>query len=97
MDRWRDLVTSRGISAGVDSRPSSSPFGTPPYQKGWWQMTCTVHVAWDERLTDYHFGPSHPVRRARCGGRQGEQGKSNTVTHGQVCGSPPSGRASGAQ
>ena len=20
-------------------------------------MACTVHVAWDERLTDYHFGP----------------------------------------
>jgi len=20
-------------------------------------MACTVNVAWDERLTDYHFGP----------------------------------------
>jgi acetoin utilization protein AcuC len=28
-------------------------------------MACTVHVAWDEGLTDYHFGPEHrlaPVR-----------------------------------
>jgi hypothetical protein len=24
-------------------------------------MTCTMHVAWDERLTDYHFGPDHPL------------------------------------
>jgi acetoin utilization protein AcuC len=28
-------------------------------------MTCTVHVAWDERLTDYHFGPGHPLAPAR--------------------------------
>ena len=27
-------------------------------------MTCTLHVAWDERLVDYHFGPGlhqHPA------------------------------------
>ena len=24
-------------------------------------MACTVHVAWDEGLTDYHFGPEHPL------------------------------------
>ena len=28
-------------------------------------MTCTVHVAWDERLTDYHFGPGHPLAPMR--------------------------------
>jgi acetoin utilization protein AcuC len=28
-------------------------------------MTCTVHVAWDERLTDYHFGPGHPMAPVR--------------------------------
>jgi acetoin utilization protein AcuC len=29
------------------------------------QMTCTLHVAWDERLTDYHFGPGHPLAPVR--------------------------------
>ena len=28
-------------------------------------MTCTLHVAWDERLTDYHFGPGHPLAPVR--------------------------------
>jgi acetoin utilization protein AcuC len=28
-------------------------------------MTCTLHVAWDERLTDYHFGPTHPMAPLR--------------------------------
>ncbi|HTT50343.1 MAG TPA: acetoin utilization protein AcuC [Streptosporangiaceae bacterium] len=28
-------------------------------------MTCTLHVAWDERLTDYHFGPGHPMAPLR--------------------------------
>ena len=28
-------------------------------------MTCTMHVAWDERLTDYHFGPGHPMAPVR--------------------------------
>ena len=28
-------------------------------------MTCTLHVAWDERLTDYHFGPGHPLAPLR--------------------------------
>ena len=27
-------------------------------------MTCTVHVAWDERLTDYHSGLA--IRWRRC-------------------------------
>jgi acetoin utilization protein AcuC len=26
---------------------------------------CTVHVAWDERLADYHFGPGHPLAPVR--------------------------------
>jgi acetoin utilization deacetylase AcuC-like enzyme len=34
-------------------------------QEGWWQMPCTMHMAWDERLTDYHFGPSHPLAPVR--------------------------------
>ena len=28
-------------------------------------MACTLHVAWDERLTDYHFGPGHPLAPVR--------------------------------
>ncbi len=28
-------------------------------------MTCTVHVAWDERLSGYHFGPGHPLAPVR--------------------------------
>ncbi len=28
-------------------------------------MTCTLHVAWGERLTDYHFGPDHPLAPVR--------------------------------
>ena len=28
-------------------------------------MTCILHVAWDERLTDYHFGPGHPLAPVR--------------------------------
>ena len=28
-------------------------------------MTCTLHVAWDERLVDYHFGPDHPLAPVR--------------------------------
>ena len=28
-------------------------------------MTCTLQVAWDERLTDYHFGPGHPLAPMR--------------------------------
>jgi acetoin utilization protein AcuC len=28
-------------------------------------MTCTLHVAWDEQLTDYHFGPGHPLAPVR--------------------------------
>src|SRR2546423_8050038 len=28
-------------------------------------MTCTLHVAWDERLVGYDFGPSHPLAPVR--------------------------------
>ena len=28
-------------------------------------MTCTLHVSWDERLTDYDFGPRHPLAPIR--------------------------------
>jgi acetoin utilization protein AcuC len=28
-------------------------------------MPCTVHVAWDDRLTGYNFGPSHPLAPVR--------------------------------
>jgi acetoin utilization protein AcuC len=28
-------------------------------------MAGTLHVAWDERLTDYHFGPDHPLASVR--------------------------------
>ena len=28
-------------------------------------MTCTLHVAWDDRLTSYDFGPQHPLAPIR--------------------------------
>jgi len=28
-------------------------------------MTCTLHVAWDDRLTRYDFGPGHPLAPIR--------------------------------
>jgi acetoin utilization protein AcuC len=28
-------------------------------------MTCTLHVAWDDRLTGYDFGPGHPMAPLR--------------------------------
>ena len=28
-------------------------------------MTCTLHVAWDERLIEYDFGPGHPLAPVR--------------------------------
>jgi len=28
-------------------------------------VTCTLHVAWDERLTEYDFGPGHPLAPVR--------------------------------
>jgi acetoin utilization protein AcuC len=28
-------------------------------------MTCTLHVAWDDRLTGYNFGPGHPLAPIR--------------------------------
>ena len=28
-------------------------------------MACTLHVAWDEELTDYDFGPGHPLAPVR--------------------------------
>jgi hypothetical protein len=28
-------------------------------------MACTLHVAWDERLSDYYFGPDHPLAPVR--------------------------------
>ena len=34
-------------------------------QKDCGAMTCTLHMAWDERLTDYHFGPGHPLAPVR--------------------------------
>src|SRR5215469_15128984 len=28
-------------------------------------VTCTLHMAWDDRLTQYDFGPSHPLAPVR--------------------------------
>src|SRR5262249_10480319 len=28
-------------------------------------MACTVHVAWDDKLTGYNFGPGHPLAPIR--------------------------------
>jgi len=34
-------------------------------QKGWWQITCTWHMAQDEQLTDHRFEPDHPLAPMR--------------------------------
>jgi hypothetical protein len=39
-------------------------------------MACTVHVAWDERLADYHFGPDHPLAPVRVCRSDLQQGRS---------------------
>jgi len=28
-------------------------------------VTCTLHLAWDDRLTRYDFGPGHPLAPVR--------------------------------
>jgi acetoin utilization protein AcuC len=28
-------------------------------------VTCTLHLAWDDQLTRYDFGPSHPLAPVR--------------------------------
>jgi len=28
-------------------------------------VTCTLHVAWDDRLSGYDFGPGHPMAPLR--------------------------------
>ena len=28
-------------------------------------MDCTLHMAWDDRLTGYDFGPGHPLAPVR--------------------------------
>ena len=28
-------------------------------------MSCTLHVAWDDRLAGYDFGPAHPMAPVR--------------------------------
>ena len=28
-------------------------------------MACRLHVTWDGRLADYHFGPGHPLAPVR--------------------------------
>jgi Pyridoxamine 5'-phosphate oxidase/Histone deacetylase domain len=46
---------------GPDHRRRSAPLeGTKEFI-----MTCTLHVAWDDRLADYDFGPAHPMAPVR--------------------------------
>src|SRR3974390_3083125 len=71
----RDSGGSRLGASGLDSPPfrrlcrGSAPgrrTRRPGHEsKRVGQMTCTLHVAWDERLTDYHFGPGHPLAPIR--------------------------------
>src|SRR6476659_7114336 len=37
---------------------------SPPVSERW-QMACRLHVTRDERLTDYYFGPGHPLAPVR--------------------------------
>ena len=43
-------------------------------------MTCTLHVAWDNRLAGYDFGPGHPMAppRLRPGPRPAAPGVGRT-------------------
>src|SRR5215467_961640 len=58
---------------GVPARPPRAGRGTgeaaPPRARGGGGkdavVTCTLHVAWDDRLTRYDFGPAHPLAPIR--------------------------------
>jgi hypothetical protein len=48
----------------MDTRELSGPFGILACGvRGSWQMTCTLHVAWDKRLADYTSGLTIRWRR----------------------------------
>ena len=57
------ISTSVCSKCAVDRRTALARQLVPA--ESWWQMACTLHVAWDERLTDYHFGPGHPMAPVR--------------------------------
>ena len=60
----QDLETRRlSGPLNMGDSPTDPQIGTADERL--WQMACTVHVAWDERLTDYHFGPGHPLAPMR--------------------------------
>src|ERR1044071_329098 len=51
------------------ARWSSGLHREPPIRRaphpGEARMSCTLHVAWDERLAGYDFGPGHPMAPVR--------------------------------
>src|ERR1700722_7687979 len=51
-----------GDHLGGRGRLPSAVGGGTPREAG---MTCTLHVAWDDRLTGYDFGPGHPMAPIR--------------------------------
>ena len=74
-DDWRVpvialVVAGAGLGRGylpmcTSVRHLAVRHGPPVAAEGLRQMTCILHVAWDERLTDYHFGPGHPLAPVR--------------------------------
>jgi acetoin utilization protein AcuC len=60
-------VAERGTHAKL-IRPVAPTigYGRPDTRpRGETSMTCTLHVAWDDRLADYDFGPGHPMAPLR--------------------------------
>jgi len=49
----------------VTSAGQADEIVTSDAHKGRNPLTCTVHVAWDDDLTGYDFGPSHPLAPIR--------------------------------
>ena len=57
----RELERARGTGRGA-GRDRGRPGPRPGTGR---RMTCTLHVAWDDRLISYDFGPGHPLAPVR--------------------------------
>src|SRR5689334_11544290 len=67
-----NAASPAGRSTRSDQRPDLGPESRGRRPLGSWRarrsaedMTCTLHVAWDERLAGYDFGPGHPMAPLR--------------------------------
>ena len=52
----RDWATHPGLREDVSGKADGGKEAV---------VTCTLHMAWDDRLTRYNFGPSHPLAPVR--------------------------------